>query len=233
MEIESAADGSVELTIQDAAASVACSGCLVHRWPAPDSWTAAVTLSSPHPCSPATTGASHPIRCAGSSATSRSPTPASPTPSSKPPASACGAGRVPTIRALLQCPNREPCGRSRASTKCRAGPGACRCRRPGLHVAARFATRLAAEWWVHVRHSGTEFVERFLREELGWDQAPVQPLSTRRRRRRCRRDHPPRRVPAVRVGRTNPLYPIAPDGRQEAPGAEGAPRRSTISTTRR
>jgi hypothetical protein len=75
------------------------------------------------------------------------------------------------------------------------------------------------EWWGYLR-AGSEIVERFLREELGWDQFlfnPYQPGDGE-----YPADAAIRRVVYLRCapGETNPMYPIAPEGHQEAPGAE-------------
>jgi hypothetical protein len=77
------------------------------------------------------------------------------------------------------------------------------------------------EWWGHLRdEGGSEIVERFLRDELGWEQFlfnPYQPTQGA-----ARRDGTIGGIVYLRCvpGETNPLYPTAPEGPQEAPGAE-------------
>jgi hypothetical protein len=73
------------------------------------------------------------------------------------------------------------------------------------------------EWWGYLRQPGAEIVERFLREELGWDEFLFNPYAEN-----GAADGVIRGVVYLRCapGGTNPLYPIAPDGHQEAPGAE-------------
>ncbi|MDQ3096254.1 MAG: hypothetical protein M3Q82_09950 [Actinomycetota bacterium] len=77
------------------------------------------------------------------------------------------------------------------------------------------------EWWGYLREPGAEIVERFLREELGWDHALFNPYvgddgddgAT---------DGVIRGVVYLRCapGETNPMYPNAPAEHKEAPGAE-------------
>jgi hypothetical protein len=72
------------------------------------------------------------------------------------------------------------------------------------------------EWWGYLREPGAEIVERFIREELGWNGFLFNPYYE---------NHPVEGgVGLVYLrcapGETNPLYPIAPEGHQEAPGAE-------------
>ncbi|MGZ8571530.1 MAG: hypothetical protein ACXWW5_04810 [Actinomycetota bacterium] len=76
------------------------------------------------------------------------------------------------------------------------------------------------EWWGYLRQPGAEIVERFLREELGWEQFLFNPYQGDDGDGAA--DGILRGVVYLRCapGETNPLYPIAPVGHQEAPGAE-------------
>ena len=76
------------------------------------------------------------------------------------------------------------------------------------------------EWWGHLRQPGAEIVERFLREELGWDEFLFNPYQGDDGDGAA--DGVIRGVVYLRCapGETNQLYPTAPDGHQEAPGAE-------------
>ena len=76
------------------------------------------------------------------------------------------------------------------------------------------------EWWAYLRQPGAEIVERFLREELGWDQFLFNPYQGDDGDGAA--DGVIRGVVYLRCapGETNPLYPTPPDGHQEAPGAE-------------
>jgi hypothetical protein len=73
------------------------------------------------------------------------------------------------------------------------------------------------EWWGYLREPGAEIVERFLREELGWDGFLFNPYAENGAAGGAIRG-----IVYLRCapGETNPLYPIAPEGHQEAPGAE-------------
>ncbi len=77
------------------------------------------------------------------------------------------------------------------------------------------------EWWGHLRdQGGSEIVERFLRDGLGWEEFlfnPYQPAEGA-----GKRDGTIGGIVYLRCapGETNPLYPTAPVGHKEAPGAE-------------
>ena len=73
------------------------------------------------------------------------------------------------------------------------------------------------EWWAHLRDPGAEIAERFLREVLGWDHVLFDPYAENGSEGGVIRD-----VVYLRCGPgdVNPLYPVAPSGHQEAPGAE-------------
>lgn len=75
-------------------------------------------------------------------------------------------------------------------------------------------------WWGHLRQPGTEIVERFLREKLGWDAFLFNPFVGDDGDGAA--DGIIRGVTYLRCGpgETNPLYPVAPGEPHETPGAE-------------
>jgi hypothetical protein len=77
---------------------------------------------------------------------------------------------------------------------------------------------MSAEWWAYVKAGGVGIVERFLRDELGWDQFlfnPFLPLE-------YTTEEGVLQVVYVRCapGKTNTLYGVFPEGHNGAPGAE-------------
>ena len=76
------------------------------------------------------------------------------------------------------------------------------------------------EWWSYLRQPGAEIVERFIRDELGWNGFLFNPYVGDDGDGAA--DGVIRGIVYLRcaAGETNPLYPIAPEGHQEAPGAE-------------
>lgn len=77
------------------------------------------------------------------------------------------------------------------------------------------------EWWAHLRdEGGSEIVERFLRDELGWEAFLFNPYFSTEEAGGG--DGTIGGIAYLRCapGETNSLYPIAPIGHQEAPGAE-------------
>ena len=218
MEIERSDDGSAQMTLHDDAATALCSGAAanVTGTGALDSRGDLVVTISGLSCDDGSEPealSAPPSRLPAS----RSPITARRTPSPTTPAS-CGGGRVPTIQALRPR-RRAPCGRSRASTRCarpRSSPTPATRRTRGRSIRCcprtsgggtsgnreqRSSSGSSVRSW-----AGTSSCSTPIRETT----ATVRPMGSSAASCTC----------GARRARRIPLYPTAPDGHQEAPGAE-------------